>query len=117
MALVKPFRALRYDPEVAGPLDSLVSPPHDVIGPEEQDRLLAASPYNAVRLVRPDDPREAARALSDWRARGILVREPNPAAWLSEEDFVAPDGVARTRRGIVARVRAEPYERGIVLPH
>jgi uncharacterized protein (DUF1015 family) len=117
MALVKPFRALRYDPAVAGPLDSLVSPPHDVIGAEERARLLAASPYNAVRLVRPDDPRDAARDLAAWRDQGVLVRESGPAVWLLEEDFVGPDGVARTRRSLVARVRTEPYERGVVLPH
>ena len=32
--LVKPFRALRYDVETAGPLDDLVAPPYDVITPE-----------------------------------------------------------------------------------
>ena len=66
--LLKPFRALRYDEGAAGPLDDLVAPPYDVIGPEDLDRLLARSPWNAVRLVRPDDPEEAARLLADWQA-------------------------------------------------
>jgi uncharacterized protein (DUF1015 family) len=30
---------------------------------------------------------------------------------------VGPDGVRRTRNGIVASLRAEPYDRGVVLPH
>ena len=68
--LLKPFRALRYDEGAAGPLDDLVAPPYDVIGPEDIDRLLARSPWNAVRLVRPDDPDEAARLLADWQQRG-----------------------------------------------
>jgi uncharacterized protein (DUF1015 family) len=59
MPLVKPFRALRFAPGAAGSLDELVSPPYDVISPQLHDRLLAASPYNSVRLVRPDDPAEA----------------------------------------------------------
>ena len=117
MALVKPFRALRYDARAAGRLDSLVAPPHDVIGAKARERLLAASPYNAVRLVRPDDVGEAARLLREWRRAGLLVREERPAVWLLAEDFEAPDGSRRTRRGIVARVRLEPYERGVVLPH
>lgn len=117
MALVKPFRALRYDPGAAGPLDDLVSPPHDVITPELHRRLLAASPFNAVRLVRPDDPKQAARELALWRAEGVLVREAERSIWLLEEDFLGPDGVRRARRGIVARARLEPYERGVVLPH
>jgi uncharacterized protein (DUF1015 family) len=117
MALVKPFRALRYSAETAGPLDDLVSPPYDVISPPVHERLLAASPYNAVRLIRPDDPVEAARLLAQWQLEGILIREEEPAVWLLKEDFVGPDGVARTRRGLVARAALEPYERGVVLPH
>jgi Protein of unknown function (DUF1015) len=117
MPLVKPFRALRFAPGAAGSLDELVSPPYDVISPQLHDRLLAASPYNSVRLVRPDDPAEAARLLAQWQRDGILVREEEPAAWLLEEDFVGPDGVARIRRSLVARAVLEPFERGVVLPH
>ena len=82
MALVKPFRALRYSAETPGGLDDLVSPPYDVISPAVHERLLAASPYNAVRLMRPDDPDEAARLLAQWQLEGILVREKEPAVWL-----------------------------------
>ena len=117
MALVKPFRALRYAAGAAGPLDDLVSPPYDVVSPELQARLLEKSPYNAIRLVRPDNPEDAARLLVEWKREAILVREDEPAVWLLEEDFVGPDGVARTRRSLVARTALEPYERGIVLPH
>lgn len=117
MALVKPFRALRFDAGTAGPLDDLVSPPHDVVSPALHARLLAASPYNAVRLVRPDTPKEAARALAAWQERGVLVREERPAIWLLEEEFAGPDGAPRLRRGIVARVRLCSYDDGIVLPH
>jgi uncharacterized protein (DUF1015 family) len=117
VALVKPFRALRYDVEAAGPLDDLVAPPYDVITPDARERLLAASDYNVVRLIRPDEPDEAGRAYREWRARGILTREERPGAWLLEEEFVGPDGVSRARRGIVARVRLHPYSDGVVLPH
>jgi uncharacterized protein (DUF1015 family) len=115
--LLKPFRALRYDEGAAGPLDDLVAPPYDVITAEARDRLLARSPWNAVRLVRPDDPEEAADAFADWQERGVLVREERPALWLLEEEFTGPDGVRRTRRGIVGRARLRPYGDGIVLPH
>jgi uncharacterized protein (DUF1015 family) len=117
MALLKPFRALRYDVGRAGTLDDVVSPPHDIITPEQRERLLAASPYNAVRLVHPREPNEAARALAEWTDQGILVREEDPAVWVLEEHFVGPDGVPRRRRGLVARARLEPYSAGRVLPH
>ncbi|HSK15555.1 MAG TPA: DUF1015 domain-containing protein [Gaiellaceae bacterium] len=117
MPLLKPFRALRYDVGKAGPLDDLVAPPYDIVTPELQAGLEARSPWNAVRLIRPERAEYAARALADWRERGILVRDERPAVWLLEESFTGPDGVPRTRRGIVARARLEPYRSGAVLPH
>jgi uncharacterized protein (DUF1015 family) len=115
--LVKPFRALRYDEARAGRLDDLVAPPHDVITPDLHARLLAASPYNSVRLIHPDDPADAARALRDWQDGGVLVRERDAVVWVLEEEFAGPDGTIRRRRGVVARVRLEPYAEGHVLPH
>ena len=41
MAVVKPFRAVRYDEEVAGPLDQLVAPPYDVIDEAGREELMA----------------------------------------------------------------------------
>jgi uncharacterized protein (DUF1015 family) len=116
MAVVKPFRALRYDEETAGPLTALVAPPYDVISPERREELLARSPYNVVHLTLPDSEAEAAAALDAWRAAGVLTEEP-PAVWALEQDYVGPDGVARTRFGIVASLKVEPYETGTVLPH
>jgi uncharacterized protein (DUF1015 family) len=117
VSLLKPFRALRYDPERAGSLDRLVAPPYDVVTPKLRTELLDASPYNAVRLVRPDAPEEAARELASWQSEGVLVREEQPAAWVLEETFVGPDGVKRTRLGLAARIRLEPYATGHILPH
>src|SRR6266705_710532 len=48
MAVVKPFRAERYDESKAGPLERLVAPPYDVISPEQRKEYLARSPYNVV---------------------------------------------------------------------
>ncbi len=117
VADLKPLRALRYDGRAAGPLDRLVAPPHDVITPGLRARLLAASPYNCVRLIGPEAPDEAARAIESWKRDGILVREEAPAVWLLEEEFVGPDGRPRRRSGVVARIRLEPYRAGAVLPH
>jgi len=117
VAELKPFRALRYETAQAGPLDDLVAPPYDVIGPEERLRLRERSPYNVVRLTLPDSPKEAASSLRDWEASGVLARENRPVAWALRQTYVGPDGVARTRTGLVASLRVEPYERGLVLPH
>ena len=114
---LKPFRALRYDPGTVGPLDAVVSPPHDVVTPDRREALVTASPYNAVRLLNPESPAEAARLIGAWQDEGVLVRETEPAVWILEETFPGLDGGTRTRRGLVARVELLPYSSGQVLPH
>jgi len=116
MAVVKPFRALRYDTSVAGALESLVAPPYDVISAEARLELLERSPRNVVRLTLPDSEEEAARTLRAWRGDGTLIEEP-PAMWILSQDYVGPDGVARRREGIVASLKVEPYTTKTVLPH
>ena len=117
MAVVRPFRALRYDPAVAGRLDSLVAPPYDVIGPKQREQLAGRSPFNVVHLTLPDPEEAAAASLAAWREQGALVRDADPACWWLAQEYVGPDGVARRREGFVAALRLEPYENRVVLPH
>jgi uncharacterized protein (DUF1015 family) len=117
MPVVKPFRAVRYDEEAAGPLAALIAPPYDVISPAERDEYRARSPHNVVQLTLPDSEDEAARLWREWLASGVLVREEQPHVWELEQDYVGPDGIPRTRRGLVASLSPEPYESGAVLPH
>lgn len=117
MAAIRPFRALRYDEAVAGDLDDLVAPPYDVIGSAQREALLRKSPYNVVHLTLPDSEEEAAGQLADWRERGVLVEEPEPAYWWLAQDYEGPDGVLRRREGFVAALRVEPYENRVILPH
>ncbi len=116
VAEVKPFRAVRYG-ERAGSLETLVAPPYDVISPSEREKLSARSPRNVVHLTLPDDEAEAGRLWRRWRDDETLVEEPEAGFWWLSQDYVGPDGVARTREGLVAALRAEPYESRVVLPH
>ncbi len=115
--LAKPFRALRFDPGVAGSLDDLIAPPWDVISGDRLRELVERSPYNVIRLIRPLDPEVAASRIADWTKLGVLTREETPAVWATEEEFTGPDGVRRARHGLAARVRCVDYQEGIVLPH
>ena len=128
MPEIRPFRALRYDPEVATDLALVVAPPYDVIGPELQRRLLDRHPRNVVRLDLPpvepgDDPderyRRAARTLAAWRSDGTFHKDPRPAIYVYEQVYRVPgSGIERTQRGFFARLRLEAFgpESG-VLPH
>ncbi len=117
MARVSRFRAVRYDERSAGPLARLVAPPYDVLGPEQRAHYLAESPYNVVHLTLPDDEQRAASLWRDWQAQGVLARDDEPAVWWLQQDYVGPDGVARTRSGLVCALRVEPYSAGVILPH
>jgi uncharacterized protein (DUF1015 family) len=116
VAEVKPFCAVRYD-ERAGSLATLVAPPYDVISPLEREQLASANPHNVVHLTLPPNEREAGETWDAWRADGTLAEEPEPGYWWLSQDYVGPDGVARTREGLVAALRAEPYENRVILPH
>jgi uncharacterized protein (DUF1015 family) len=117
VALVKPFRAVRYDERRAGPLENLVAPPYDVISSEERKRYLARSPYNVVHLTLPDDEIEAAGLWSEWQSEGVLLRDEKPALWWLRQDYAGPDGIARSREGLVVSLRLEQYDARVVLPH
>jgi len=116
VAEVKPFRAVRYA-ERAGSLDTLVAPPYDVISPAQRDELAARNEHNVVHLTLPDDEAAAGRLWREWREDGTLADEDAPGFWWLSQDYVGPDGVARTREGLVAALKAEPYENRVVLPH
>ncbi|MHB8450243.1 MAG: DUF1015 family protein [Mycobacteriales bacterium] len=116
--VLAPFRGLRYDLRRAGELASLTAPPYDVIDDAGVRDLLAASPYNVVRLILPraEDgagPYEnAARTLTAWREAGILRADPEPALYVYEEN-----DAGHLQRGLVGAVGLHPPDAGVILPH
>lgn len=126
MALLTPFRGIRYNPEQIASLADVVSPPYDVISPSAQAELHARSPFNVVRLelgqAEPGDGPEnnphtrAGNYLRRWLAEGVLIQEAQPALYLAATTF-ASGGTSVTRWGLMAGVRLEPFEHGGILPH
>ena len=123
MAEIQPLRTLRYNPKSVGSLDAVIAPPYDVIDEGLRDRLLAQSPFNVVEVDLPRAPgggdpyQHAEEVFEAWREQGVLVRESEPALWVLEQDYTAPDGADRRRRGLFARVRVEDYGPGRIRPH
>src|SRR5262249_38385307 len=121
MAEIVPFRALLYDPQRAGSLDNLLSPPYDVVSPAERERLAAKSPYNFVRVDLPEGEgpakyQKAARELGGGLEQGILRLDARPALYRYHQRF-SQGGREFTRRGVIGRVRLRRYEERVVLPH
>lgn len=128
MAEIRPFKGLRYNGE-AEPLDLLVAPPYDVLKPEERDAYAAKSPHNIVHMTLPESKSNdrskyvkyarSAALLSEWRQSGKLKPESQPAFYRYTQTFDVPSlgltGVKRT--AVIALIKTEPYEKGVVLPH
>src|SRR2546422_2670417 len=111
MAEVKPLSALHYNLPAIDSLSAVVAPPYDVIDAGMRAELVARSPFNVVEVDLPEapegaDPYEhAAETLEQWTLQSIMAHDRSPALWALEQDYTGPDGVARTRRGILCRVR------------
>ncbi len=121
MAEVKPFRALHPDPTRVA-IGDVTAPPYDVIDAAGRADLVSRSPYNVVELDLPesadgDKYEHAAELLRGWRAEGVLVQDSEPTVWALEQDYEAPDGGRRTRRGFLARIGVTDYGPGLVRPH
>jgi len=121
---VRPFRALRYDPQRVE-LSRVLAPVYDVVAPEDRPLYWERDPYNALRLEltrnveeeAATDYSETAGRLAEWRRAGVLVRDPEPALYVLRQTFTAPDGRALARTGFLAALRLEDYARRIVRPH
>jgi len=50
LATILPFRGIRYNEYLTGDLGAVITPPYDVIKPEEQAIYYRRSPYNIIRL-------------------------------------------------------------------
>jgi len=126
MADIRAFRAYRYDLGRVGNLSDVIAPPYDVIDPALQQQLYDKSPFNVIRVIlnreRPtDNEREnrytrAAAHLREWKRDGILAQDSARALYVYHQDFEA-EGHRYTRRGVMARVRLEPFGQGRIFAH
>ena len=127
MAEARPFRGVRFSTRVAAEdPDGLLCPPYDIISPEQQRRLLARHPLNAVRLELPEgSPDEASvpnrytnasDTFARWLREGALERDECLAFYLFRHRF-QHGGKTYRRLALLAAVRLEEFDKGIVLPH
>jgi len=124
---IAPLRGLLYNQKLIDNMDQVVTPPFDVISPEEQQAYYRRHPYNMIRLIlgrqKPGDDENhnwytrAAATLAAWQKEGVLVRDSKPAFYYYEIDYQdVPHGL-KTRKGIICLVRLRDFSHGSVLPH
>ncbi len=122
MAEVRAFRGIRFSAASQGrDLGDYLSPPFDTITAELERELLGRSEHNIVRLeLAPREGADRYGYVADtqarWETEGVLMRDEEPSVYVTEESFEY-GGKTQTRRGFIAAVRLEEYDRGIIFPH
>lgn len=126
MAEVRPLCGFRYDPEKVGELAQVVTPPFDIISKEAQAHYYARNPHNVIRLEltqeKPTDGpldnvyTRAAATFATWRLEEVLRQDSRAGYYMYQQKF-SYGGQSYTRMSLMARVRLEPWDARVVLPH
>jgi len=127
MAQVFPFRAYRFNPELA-PFEHVLTQPYDKISPERQAEYYAAHPHNLIAVekgrVFPDDAPQnnvytrSAAKVDEWIRDFIILQDPAPAFYAYAQEFIVPgSSEKRTRRGFIGAGRLEEYSAGVIFRH
>jgi uncharacterized protein (DUF1015 family) len=127
MAQVFPFRAYRYNPEVA-PFEKVLTQPYDKISPAMQEKYYAADPHNLIAIEKgrtlPDDiPQNnvytrAAKTLNGWIKNHAVVQDVAPSFYAYTQEFTVPGtSLRRTRRGFIGAGKLEDYSAGVIFRH
>lgn len=118
MVKVKPFRAYRYNEDIAGDLGLLVTPPYDIIKGEMIDKLQARSEYNIAWIIKnkPNDDdtvrnNQYTRArdhFNKWVSEGILKQDDTESFYVYGQDFEI-EGQKLFRFGFIGLVELEEF--------
>ncbi len=120
MVRIAPFRGVFYNQKKIRDLTRVVTPPYDVISPEEQEKLYRKSPYNFVRLdfsQEPDPYTAVAELFADWPAAGIFERDQEPAIYFAVHKFELKDGEIKERQGFYALTQLQDFSSDEIRPH
>jgi uncharacterized protein (DUF1015 family) len=120
MVRIAPFRGVFYNPKKIRDLARVVTPPYDVISPEEQEKLYRKSPYNFVRLdfsQEPDPYAAVAELFANWQAEGIFERDEESAIYYAVHKFALKDGGFKERQGFYALTQLQDFSSGEIRPH
>jgi len=127
MAVIIPFKGIRYNTQKVQDLSLVTTPPYDVISPESQEDFYNIHENNIIKIelgkeFEGDDEKNnkyirAGKYLSEWIEQGILVSEESPAIYIYEQDFNVSEWERKTRRGLIALVKLADFSEGVVLPH
>ncbi len=127
MAVLAPFKALRFNPKKLERMEDVVTPPYDVIDEKGDAAFQARNPYNMINLDISKSPgkgdvsderyNSARNYFKKWQEEGVLIREDSPAFYLYVLDYKLPSGQRLIRKGFVGLIKLSDFSEGKVKPH
>ncbi len=130
MPQVFPFRGLRYNLEKLAAqgqsLNSVATPPYDVINEAQQVAFAEKHPANFIRVdLNPKTPQDnaqnnpytrAGQFIQQWETEQTLIGEASPAIYAYSQSW--QEGTEHIeRKGAIVLLKLEQFESGQVLPH
>ncbi len=126
MTVLRPFKAIHYNPETIKDFSKVVCPPYDVISKEQQTRLHNLSPYNFVHIdLAKETPKDDAannkytrsqKTFEEWLATGVLVEDEKPGIYFYKQDYKVM-GQRHSRLGFIALMKLEDDGENRIFPH
>lgn len=118
MVLIKPFKAVYYNPKEIPNFSEVITPPYDVISEDEKQAYLRLNPYNSIRLILPpqDSYETASNFFRNWMASSILIQDQQPAIYVLRQDFKHAGRVYQ-KSGFMALGKIEPFSDKHIFPH
>ena len=127
MADILPFKGVLYNPEKIKDIRQVVTPPYDIISPDEQERYYQSHEYNMIRLdlgkeypEDTDNKNRYTRAyghLSNWLSSGVLVQDKESSIYFYQLSYILKDASTKVMEGFIALCKLEEFSSGKVVPH
>jgi uncharacterized protein (DUF1015 family) len=123
LALLYPFRGFRYNRNIVGDLNKVVTQPYDKTTPLMQEEYYQRSPYNVVRvtlnLEKRQDPEtkypDAGASFEQWFEEKVLIQDALPAIYPYYQEHFS-EGRVKLQKGFIALLDLKDSGAGIA-PH
>jgi len=127
MATVSAFDGICFNKSLSDELHKIVTPPYDIISQQMRQKFEGYHPNNMVNIDLPLDDsgdktgqsryKNAAKVYYKWLKQGVLQKADTPCLYCLKTTFSDQDGNEVIRSGIIAAIRLEPFDKGIIRPH
>jgi uncharacterized protein (DUF1015 family) len=127
MAIIKPFSALRPQPDVAA---QLASRPYDVLNSEEARKEAAGNAVSFLHITKSEidlpadvdihSPAVYAKAkqnLQQFIDDGLLIKEDKPCYYIYQLVMPLPQGGQHSQTGLVCASSVDDYNNDVIKKH